>query len=234
MGSNSTVTYYGANGASGTWSEDYGNQVFTITLTKTETGFTVTGTTRSGDTVSEIEIESDADICTFKAYMDGVEDEWSDGVNLKDKRALYFDNLRYTIPASESDTSTATATIIVNGPETQSTPVSVPYTWLDEYQLGDGTTAGYEAAAESTAANGANYVWECYALGLDPTNETSRLTATISFDAAGNPVIGVDPSRPDHTPADWYEVQGKTNLTDSWKPQADGHRFFRVTITPDS
>lgn len=230
MGSNSTVTYYGANGASGTWSEDYGNQVFTITLTKTETGFTVTGTTRSGDTVSEIEIESDADICTFKAYMDGVEDEWSDGVNLKDKRALYFDNLRYTTLSSGGYTVTETATIVVFPPETRNTPVPVPYSWLDGYSLGDKTAAGYEAAAVSKAANGVNRVWECYVAGLNPTNAVSVFTATISFDDDGAPVIGCDPARPAHTPADWYKVEGKANLDDPWSSQTDGQRFFRVLI----
>ncbi|MCR5414096.1 MAG: hypothetical protein K6F50_05135, partial [Kiritimatiellae bacterium] len=231
MGNNSTVTYYGANGASGTWSEDFGNQVFTITLTKTETGYTVSGTTRSGGTVSGIEIESDADIYTFKAFMDGVGDEWSDGVNLKDKRALYFDNLRYTVPDSGASTSTATATIIVLPPQTRNTPVPVPYSWLDGYSLGGKTAAGYDAAAVSKAANGANRVWECYVAGLDPTNETSTLKATISFDRAGNPVIGFDPARPDWTPAGWYKIQGKASLGESaWGTTNSTTRYFRVVV----
>ncbi|MCR5839678.1 MAG: hypothetical protein K6G94_08595, partial [Kiritimatiellae bacterium] len=188
------------------------------------------GTTRSGDTVSEIEIESDADICTFKAFMDGVEDEWSDGVNLKDKRALYFDNLRYTVPASESSTSTATATIVVPpAAETQTTPVAVPYSWLDGYSLGDGTSSGYDAAAASKAANGVNRVWECYVAGLDPTNATDTFKATIDF-KDGKPVIGWKPDTPSYTPTSWYKVEGKADLGDEWSPQAEGHRFFRVLI----
>ncbi|MCR5839564.1 MAG: hypothetical protein K6G94_08010 [Kiritimatiellae bacterium] len=230
MENSGTIVYYGANGTSGTWSEDSGDQVFTITITKTATndGYTyaVSGTTRSGGTFSEIVIETDAELCAFRAFMDGVNDDED-----KAKRALYFDNLRYTVPASESSKSTATATIVVLPPETRNTPVAVPYSWLDGYSLGDGTSSGYDAAAVSKAANGLNSVWECYVAGLDPTNETSKLTATISFDAAGNPVIGIDPSRPDYTPDEWYEVQGKTNVTDAtWGSTNSMSRFFRVLI----
>ena len=63
--------------------------------------------------------------------------------------------------------------------ETQTTDVPVPYTWLrhhdpeiiDEYDA-------YEAAASAMAANGRNRVWECYAIGLNPTLATSNFRIT--------------------------------------------------------
>ena len=52
--------------------------------------------------------------------------------------------------------------------ETQTTPVPVPYAWLDTHVLGVAhESEAYETAATATAANG-HKVWECYALGLDP------------------------------------------------------------------
>ena len=54
------------------------------------------------------------------------------------------------------------------GGETATTPV--PYEWLGDYGLGDGTAGGFEAAANAIAANEINTVWECYVAGLCPTN----------------------------------------------------------------
>ena len=111
---------------------------------------------------------------------------------------------------------------------TQTTPVPVPYVWLESYFLAG--SGDYEAAAFATAANGENTVWECYVAGLDPTNPDSRLLATIRMDG-DTPVIGYLPPRPEYTPAEWYHVVGKTDLTDKgWEEQADGQRFFKVRI----
>mgnify|MGYP004562248815 CR=1 FL=1 len=65
--------------------------------------------------------------------------------------------------------------------ETQTTPVPVPYAWLDAHvpdEVHD--YEAYEAAAKAAAANGM-LTWECYVAGLDPTNETSKFTAFISL-----------------------------------------------------
>ena len=113
--------------------------------------------------------------------------------------------------------------------ETQTTPVHVPYLWLDAFNLGDATEVGYETAAKALSANGLDTVWECYVAGLDPTNAVSVLRATIRLED-GDPVIGYEPARPAHTPAEWYKVDGKRNLGDVWAPKAGGHRFFRVRI----
>ena len=54
--------------------------------------------------------------------------------------------------------------------ETQTTPIHVPYAWIDDYPaLLAGQSGDYEAAANATAANGRT-VWTCYVLGLDPVN----------------------------------------------------------------
>lgn len=117
--------------------------------------------------------------------------------------------------------------------ETQTTPEPVPFAWLDGFALGDGSEAGYEAAAWAKAANGTNDVWQCYVAGLDPTNATSRFFAEI--DAA------VDPPRVTWTPdlneggtkgERVYTVEGKASLGDeSWGPTNGSTRFFRVKVS---
>ena len=112
--------------------------------------------------------------------------------------------------------------------ETTTTPVSVPYAWLESHSLAE--SGDYEAAAFATAANGENAVWECYVAGLDPTNPDSRLIATIRMEG-DTPVVGYLPPRPEHTPAEWYHVVGKADLADEeWEELADGQRFFKVRI----
>lgn len=92
QGNSGTVSYYGKEGGMlGTWSEDYGTQVFTVRLTRRAGGYTAWGTTRTGEAVEGIEVAADADIAVFKAYMNWV--DWS--VDDMDKCQLYFDNLRY-------------------------------------------------------------------------------------------------------------------------------------------
>ena len=115
MANSSTISYYGANGLAGTWSTEYGEQVFTVTLTKTATGYAVTGTTRTGGTVSGINVVTTDAIASFKAYMNGVAEEWSEEQqkNLKDNRQLYFDNLRYTVESGEPGVVSDSVTIIV-------------------------------------------------------------------------------------------------------------------------
>ena len=74
---------------------------------------------------------------------------------------------------------------------TQTTPVPVPYAWLDGYE---GLVVGgdYETAAHATAANGVNKVWECYVLGLNPTAAADFFLVDIAV-AEGNAVISWSP-----------------------------------------
>ena len=98
-----TVTYYGAGG-NGTWSTDYSATpaAFTVTLTRMANGYTVSGTKRAGTgTVSGISVASTADIASFRAYMDPVDQE--------NNRQLYFDNLTYVADVTETPTGDAVA-----------------------------------------------------------------------------------------------------------------------------
>ena len=72
--------------------------------------------------------------------------------------------------------------------ETQTTPVPVPYAWLNAHVPGIAYACeAYEAAATATAANG-RPVWACYALGLDPQDETSDFRiASFPMRADGTP-----------------------------------------------
>ena len=73
---------------------------------------------------------------------------------------------------------------------TQTTPVPVPYAWLDAHVPGIAHEAeAYEAAAKATAANG-RPVWACYALGLDPQDATALLDGRRHADVRVQPHDG--------------------------------------------
>ncbi len=117
-----------------------------------------------------------------------------------------------------------------DGPEPVTT-TGVPYTWLSEYGLGDGTPAGFETAADATAANGINTVAECYVAGLNPTNKSSTFTATLAF-TNGHPVVTWTPdlnendTRTDRS----YVVEGRPSMTNAWGVTNASSRFFRVLV----
>ncbi len=114
--------------------------------------------------------------------------------------------------------------------ETQTTPVPVPYEWLDEYGLG-GTEAAYETAAMATAANGVDKVWQCYVAGLDPTDKDAVFRARIAFEN-GAPVVSWEPKLPPEEEAKrTYTIEGKAELGGTWSsPVEASHRFFHVKV----
>ena len=74
-------------------------------------------------------------------------------------------------------------------------------------------------------------------LGLDPTNETSKFTATIRMEGT-RPIVEFSPTN--ETIAIQYILQGKPALTNDWfdcpsfNEPGDTNRFFRVKVTwPD-
>ena len=112
---------------------------------------------------------------------------------------------------------------------TWTTPVSVPYAWLDEFPAELAQCGGdYETFGNAPAANGANAVWQCYVAGLDPTSATNRFLADIVFDGNGDPIVGWSP---DLGAAREYEVEGKASLSDDWGPTNASSRFFRVKVS---
>jgi hypothetical protein len=117
---------------------------------------------------------------------------------------------------------------------TETTPVPVPYEWLNGYPaLLDLFLHDYEATAWSGAANGMNEVWQCYVAGLDPTNAASRLIATTDM-VDGSPVVSWTPDLNEggtkHERV--YTVEGCERLTDgNWGPTNAASRFFRVKVS---
>ena len=124
--------------------------------------------------------------------------------------------------------------------ETQTTPVPVPYAWLDAHVPGVAhESEAYEAAAMATAANGRK-VWECYVVGLDPQKMDEFKISAFPMKADGTPdfeSITISP------PQSKWNVQGatlrkmgKATLEDAgeWQTVTDENkadmRFFKVEV----
>ena len=110
---------------------------------------------------------------------------------------------------------------VPGGRKTQTTPVPVPFSWLD----GDGVVSDgdYEAAAWAQAANG-RPVWECYVADLDPEDPDDDLVAGIEMeDGQANVTIlkGEKATRS-------YEIQGAPAPGGPWGERNGNSRFFRV------
>ena len=144
---------------------------------------------------------------------------------------VYYVRVKATTETGDSDWSTTQTVTTADPPSaTRTTPVPVPYSWLDGWGLAGG--GDYEAAACALAANGANAVWECYVAGLDPTNGTSRLLAMISM-TNGAPCVTWTPDLNEggtkHERV--YTVEGKAALTNDWDAVDADSRFFRVKVS---
>ena len=126
--------------------------------------------------------------------------------------------------------------------ETQTTPVPVPYAWLDAHVPGVAhEAAAYEAAAKATAANGRK-VWECYVVGLDPQDETSDFRiASFPMKADGTPdfanVVFDPPKAQWNVPDARVVVKGAAQLDGDWKAvegasavEKAAMRFFKVVV----
>ena len=109
---------------------------------------------------------------------------------------------------------------------TTTTPVPVPYLWLDEWKQ---NIADYEDFAFSQGANGYR-LWESYVAGLIPTDVRSKFLITNFVLNAASQVTALDwtPNRSDRT----YKVLGKTNLTDkAWhSPTNHATKYFKVNV----
>ena len=114
----------------------------------------------------------------------------------------------------------------------------MPFSWIEEYVPGIAgyPDAMYETVANSEGANGYKY-WESFVLGLEPTNETSKLVTTIRMDGT-TPVVEYSPTNEvlKARGAIEYVLQGKPTLTNGWQDvefnePGDTNRFFRVIVT---
>ncbi len=119
---------------------------------------------------------------------------------------------------------------------TRTTPTSVPYAWLtvhdpavvDEYE-------SYEESANSTAMNGRK-VWECYVLGLDPSDAADDFRITTFHMEGDLPVLEYNHTTDGDGNSFLHRIRpyGRATLNDEWKPvPAAGDstfRFFKAVV----
>ena len=121
--------------------------------------------------------------------------------------------------------------------------IEIPVAWFEKEATAIVAThdGDYESAANETAANGVNKVWECYVAGISPTNAAARFEARIEFNATGKPVVTWTPDLNEggtkHERV--YRVLGAKSLGDAepWDdvtgladPDAAGYRFFKAKV----
>ena len=118
---------------------------------------------------------------------------------------------------------------------TENDAYPVPYSWFSLYD--DTITDGdVESRAKTKASNNLNTWWECYVLGLDPTNGTSKLVTTIRM-VGTTPVVEYSPTNEvlKTSKAIEYVLQGKPALSNDWQDvgfdePGDTNRFFRIKV----
>ena len=136
---------------------------------------------------------------------------------------LYLDDISIGENIGEKTTST----------EDDAYPV--PYSWFSIYDSSI-TDDKIEGRATTIASNNLNTWWQCYVLGLDPTNETSKLVTTIRMDGT-TPVVEYSPTNEvlKASKAIEYVLQGKPALSNNWQDvefdePGDTNRFFRIKV----
>jgi hypothetical protein len=110
------------------------------------------------------------------------------------------------------------------GGVTRLSPVPVPHSYLDDFDLPIG--GDYEAAAMADFDGDGHRAWQEYVTGSCPTNRQSVFRVDIDW-VNGAPRLTWDP---DLAPSRLYTVWGKGKLTDAdWQtPTNAASRFFRV------
>ena len=146
---------------------------------------------------------------------------WNAGTAATMSDCAYLDQVSWTPEGGGAD-------------HTTTTPEEVPYSYFDnDYPTLLAEYGGdYEAAANATAANGLNKVWECFVSGTDPTNEMSRFKAKIEM-VDGMPIVTWDPNLNTNGVIRTYKVYGKETLDGGgeWQyPTNSLHRFFKVEV----
>ena len=124
--------------------------------------------------------------------------------------------------------------------ETQTTPVPVPYAWLEAHiPVTMHTSDAYDAAAKAMAANGRK-VWECYVVGLDPEIATNDFKITsFPMKADGTPdfanIVFDPPQARWNVPGARAVIKGAAALSDTEWPEVTeqnkaSFRFFKVEV----
>ncbi|MGI6098681.1 MAG: hypothetical protein GX174_05605 [Lentisphaerae bacterium] len=118
---------------------------------------------------------------------------------------------------------------------TSTTPVPVPFAWLDGYPSlmaaagGDYEAAAWRANGKHDGAGNELAVWQDYVAGTCPTNTASRFRCSIEM-WQGVPVLRWDPDLGNERV---YTIWGRPSLLEGeWTtPTNAASRFFRVTVT---
>ncbi len=111
---------------------------------------------------------------------------------------------------------------------TATTPVAVPFAWLDGYPGLFSQDGDYESAALADQDCDGHATWEEYVAGTHPSDPASVFMALINESSAALEIGWT----PDLTPARAYTVEGKTDLRDAiWGPTNTASRFFRVKVS---
>lgn len=117
--------------------------------------------------------------------------------------------------------------------ETQTTPVPVTHSWLEEKAADILAANGgdFEAAAKARAANGMP-VWKCYLAGLSTTEAEAEFKVKSLSVVDGEVQIEWEPDlNEDGTKAERrYVVEGKPSMGGEWGEKTPESRFFRVKV----
>lgn len=119
---------------------------------------------------------------------------------------------------------------------TRTSPTPVPYAWLlandpgvvDEYE-------SYEASADSTAANGRK-VWECYVLGVDPSDAMDDFRITAFHMDGALPILEYSHTTDGDGNSFLHRIRpyGRATLNDEWQPVPSAgdsmFRFFKAVV----
>ena len=119
---------------------------------------------------------------------------------------------------------------------TRTTQVPVSYAWLRRHTPGmaDEYNA-YEAAAKATAANGRK-VWECFAMGFDPTDPLDDFRITAFWMDGDVPMFEFSHTEDGDGNSFLHLIKplGKANLEDAWQHVPEGgdpsFRFFAAEV----
>jgi hypothetical protein len=123
----------------------------------------------------------------------------------------------------------------MGGTSTTSTPVRVPFVWLDQYEDALAAHGGdYEAFAADTAANG-RPVWACYVADLDPMKADSELRLGLVQDENGDwvPCIVSGESAERRYVFEGTEKMPEKAGEPDWGEIDEKSRFFRARVTAD-
>ena len=119
--------------------------------------------------------------------------------------------------------------------ETSTTEVPVPYTWLDGYFAGQGTSAqAYETLANADQDGDGFTTWQEYLADTIPTSASSCFKATIRMEGS-TPVVEWNTTNSNLSTLGYqYVPKGASSLTQpvNWQPTSSAHRFFKVFIEP--